>query len=78
MKDQDKTKEQLIGELESLRHQNTELRALESEHKQAKEALQEREERLEAKALTGQLEPLSCLYSSCASSADGRASATFC
>ncbi len=38
MKDPDKTKEQLIEELQSLRQQNTELRAIESEPKQAEKA----------------------------------------
>ena len=39
MKDQNKTKEQLIDELAKLRHRNAELEKAETEHKQAEEGL---------------------------------------
>jgi len=46
MKDEDKTKEQLISELMELRRQVAELEALETERKQAEQALRESEERI--------------------------------
>jgi len=45
MKDEDKTKEQLINELAVLRQRITELEAVEAEHKRVEEALHESEER---------------------------------
>ena len=45
MKDEDKTKEQLIKELAGLRQRVAKLETLESERKRAEEALRESEER---------------------------------
>jgi len=45
MRDIDKTKEQLISELEQMRQRITELKALESEHRQVKEASYQKEKR---------------------------------
>ncbi|MBW2039118.1 MAG: sensor domain-containing diguanylate cyclase [Deltaproteobacteria bacterium] len=46
MKDKDKTKDQLINELKKMRQRINELKALETERKQAEEALRESEEKL--------------------------------
>nr|MBC8492164.1 PAS domain S-box protein [Chloroflexota bacterium] len=48
MKDQDKTKEQLINELAELRQRITELETSESRHKRTEEALRQSEEELRA------------------------------
>ena len=45
MRDRDKTKKQLIGELAELRQRIIELEAVETEHKRAEEALRESEEK---------------------------------
>jgi len=48
MKDQDKTKEQLINELVEMRQRVAELQAADTEHKRAEEALQRQREELQA------------------------------